>query len=96
MNPSDRRIAQEPEWDARVSVDRIIESAIYAIIRPDEVVLVLNQKGTTLQGVVLTNENGLHYDADTTIGKNYAQDKIVEGDWELSMSWPEQHLENAT
>ncbi|MCS4087291.1 hypothetical protein GGQ10_002117 [Salinibacter ruber] len=94
MNATYRELGQEPGWDARTPVDTMIEAANYAVLKDDEVFLVVDAEGDTLQGVCLTNEGGLHYDADTTIQKAYAQQQIEEGGWSLTTNWKtaEEHL----
>lgn len=106
MNPANATIPEEPDWTASVPVAAMIQSAIYAILREEEVVLVVNQEGETLNGVTLTTtavteggpisrfEQALHYDADTALSKDHAQEKLQEGDWELTRRWAaaEAHL----
>lgn len=96
MNPANRNLSQEPGWDARVSVDTMIQAAPYAILRPGEVTLIVNDEGKTLNGVTLTGEGGLHYDADTSLAKDLAQKKIGAGDWSITQTWPacEAHLKD--
>lgn len=70
-------------------VRSMIEGAVFALVRPRDVVLVAKTTDTCLHGVVLASEQGLHYDGDATIGKDYAQEKIEEGEWELTRNWTE-------
>lgn len=87
MDATHRDIGQEPGWDARVPVDTMIEAATYALLKGSQVVLVAKTTDTSLHGVVLTNEQGLHYDGDSTISKEYAQEKLQEGDWAVTQEW---------
>lgn len=94
MNPANRDMAVEPGWDARTSVDTMIQAAPYAVLKDDEVLLVIDTEGETLNGVTLTNERGLHYDADTTVRKALVQRKVEQDEWSLSRHWKaaEQYL----
>lgn len=87
MNATYRELGQEHGWDARTPVDTMIEASPFALLKEGEVLLVINSEGETLSGVTLTNENGLHYDGDTSIEKAYAQHQIEEGEWAVTQEW---------
>lgn len=94
MNPAHLSLAVQTSWDASVSVHAMIEEADYALLRDNEVTLVVQSTDEVLRGVSLTVEGGLHYDGDFTIEKNLAQKKIEEGEWAVTQEWQtaEEHL----
>lgn len=94
MNPANRQLEVEPGWDARTSVDTMIQAATYAVLKDDEVLLVIDTEGETLNGITLTNERGLHYDADTTVRKALVQRKVEQDEASLTHQWAacEQYL----
>jgi len=94
MNPANRKMPQEAEWDMNCAVDSVIEAADYAILKSNEALLIISAEEEVLRGVALRNEQGLHYDGDSSIKKSYAQQKLEEGSWEVSQEWPkvEEHL----
>lgn len=87
MDATYRELGQEPGWDARVPVDTMIEAAPYALLKEGEVLLVIREDEGVLRGVSLTYEGGLHYDADTSVAKDFVQEKVEEGAWEVTRDW---------
>jgi hypothetical protein len=94
MDSTPLQLPVQTSWDARITPVDMIEGADYALLKGNHVVLVAKTTDTSLHGVVLTNEQGLHYDGDATITKKYAQEKLQEGAWTVTRDWAraEEHL----
>jgi len=94
MDASSLELPVQTSWDARISVPKMIQWAEYAVLKDQQVVLVAKTTDQALCGVVLTFEQGLHYDGDSTIKKSYAQKKIESGEWAVTVDWAraEDHL----
>lgn len=95
MNPANRDMEVEDGWDMACNISAVIESTDFAVLQNDEVLMVVDSDGETLNGITLTNERGLHYDGDTSVRKAYCQRKVEHDDWSLTTNWLaiESHLQ---
>jgi len=88
MDPTTATLEEEREWDASARLTTVIEAAQYAILRDDQVDLVVSDRGA-LRTVVLTYEDGIHYDGDGTLQMSLVQEKLEEDAWEVTREWAE-------
>ena len=95
MKNTERTLSLAQSWEPGATLDVWLDTADYAVLTPAGVALALEDHGGFYDAVLLRlEEEGVDADTGLALYKDSLQEKLQNGRWEITKSWPmcEAHL----